>query len=713
MSRLARISLILAALAASTVARAHPVTVDGNPSEWLTRVPSVDNAGIVARTATGQGELIWRDAVSDTRTDIATPEVIADIVAFQVTGDATGLYFLVRRQAGQSFVGAPIQLQIAIDVDRVAGSGQDFFTGFADTKVANGARWEFLVQTLFGSAGQAQVIDASMSKVADATAVQGLGGDVEIGVAWAALGLAGPPASPLRLSIAAFRAQAADLTVDVGGAMISNALDAVTDYGNPAASAYPISWTELQDGVVDYSLDVWFNASGEVYSPLLIDRFLANSSGGGADEWYMIRNVSPLTIPLDGYKLGDEETPDQGEGMFSFPPGASLLPGGTYVVARNGSSYQATFGAPPDAELPPGGTTAPDMVAFTAWTNGAVGAMQLANAGDELLLLGPSNTILDVVTYGAGTYPGITPFTPAPAADEVLVRKAGVDTDSTASDFVNAGAQCLNDSQCAGGGACAACVLGACEPRPDGLACDDGNACTASDSCSGGTCVGGSAVVCDDSNPCTDDLCNPSTGCMFVNDDANSCSDSNACTTSDHCVSGACEGTYDFCDDGNACTADSCNPASGCVHAAITCDDGNRCTFDTCSTTMGCTYTPTPGVACGDGNACNGAELCDAAGSCLAGTPLACDDANPCTIDACDAATGCSSASVTDGTACTSTACSSATCKTGACTCEDPPPVDPGGCGCGQSGSGRTSPVLALLAAVMLRPGRRRRWIAP
>lgn len=34
-------------------AGAHPVTVDGNPGEWMTRLPNVDNVGILARNATG------------------------------------------------------------------------------------------------------------------------------------------------------------------------------------------------------------------------------------------------------------------------------------------------------------------------------------------------------------------------------------------------------------------------------------------------------------------------------------------------------------------------------------------------------------------------------------------------------------------------------------------------------------------------------------
>jgi hypothetical protein len=49
--------------------------------------------------------------------------------------------------------------------------------------------------------------------------------------------------------------------------------------------------------------------------------------------------------------------------------------------------------------------------------------------------------------------------------------------------------------------------------------------------------------VCNDSNPCTDDSCAPATGCVYVNDNTNSCSDGNLCTTGDVCLAGACIGT--------------------------------------------------------------------------------------------------------------------------------------------------------------------------
>jgi hypothetical protein len=54
-----------------------------------------------------------------------------------------------------------------------------------------------------------------------------------------------------------------------------------------------------------------------------------------------------------------------------------------------------------------------------------------------------------------------------------------------------------------------------------------------------------------------------------------------------------------------------------------------------------CVHTPTPGVACDDGDACTTSGTCDSAGVCIGGTAKSCDDGNPCTRDSCVPASGC------------------------------------------------------------------------
>jgi hypothetical protein len=69
------------------------------------------------------------------------------------------------------------------------------------------------------------------------------------------------------------------------------------------------------------------------------------------------------------------------------------------------------------------------------------------------------------------------------------------------------------------------------------------------------------------------------------------------------------------------------------------CDDANACTIDRCDAASGrCVFDPLPeGTQCdSDGDACNGIDRCDASGACIAGQPRDIDDGNPCTEDTCD-----------------------------------------------------------------------------
>ncbi|MFC1827796.1 Kazal-type serine protease inhibitor domain-containing protein [Thermodesulfobacteriota bacterium] len=75
----------------------------------------------------------------------------------------------------------------------------------------------------------------------------------------------------------------------------------------------------------------------------------------------------------------------------------------------------------------------------------------------------------------------------------------------------------------------------------DGTACDDGDACTAADTCSAGVCIGGAPLDCDDANSCTTDSCDAGIGCIQTNNTA-ACDDGDACTAADTCSAGVCIG---------------------------------------------------------------------------------------------------------------------------------------------------------------------------
>ena len=192
--------------------------------------------------------------------------------------------------------------------------------------------------------------------------------------------------------------------------------------------------------------------------------------------------------------------------------------------------------------------------------------------------------------------------------------------------------------------------------------CDDGNACTTSDICLGGTCQGQGVRDCSDGNVCTNDLCDPTTGCYHTNNQTR-CNDGNACTSNDRCGGGACQpGTPVVCSDGDLCTTDTCNPATGCVFTDISasCNDNNPCTADSCIPATGCAHTNNA-AACSDGNACTSGDTCSG-GTCQPGQPVSCNDNDVCTSDSCSPATGCVFTNVTavlcnDNNVCTDDQC--------------------------------------------------------
>ncbi len=115
-----------------------------------------------------------------------------------------------------------------------------------------------------------------------------------------------------------------------------------------------------------------------------------------------------------------------------------------------------------------------------------------------------------------------------------------------------------------------------CDAVIDSFPCDDADACTEGDACIAGACSG-QPVVCDDSNSCTADSCLPLSGCQFLPETGTDCEDGNACTTNDLCQNGLCAaGPPMVCNDSNQCTDDSCDPDEGCLSSPT--EAGTPCT---------------------------------------------------------------------------------------------------------------------------------------
>ncbi len=168
---------------------------------------------------------------------------------------------------------------------------------------------------------------------------------------------------------------------------------------------------------------------------------------------------------------------------------------------------------------------------------------------------------------------------------------------------------------------------GACKivKKSKGTPCDaDKSVCTKGDFCGAdGVCTPGDKLACDDSNTCSDDSCDPVTGCKSVFNTAPCDADGNACTVNDKCTSGKCAaGPAKKCDDSEACTKNTCDKKNGaCLTQNLpgACDDNNVCTkSDQCG------KNPKTGKY-----------------TCIGGAADKCNDNNLCTKDICVAGKGC------------------------------------------------------------------------
>ena len=149
-----------------------------------------------------------------------------------------------------------------------------------------------------------------------------------------------------------------------------------------------------------------------------------------------------------------------------------------------------------------------------------------------------------------------------------------------------------------------------------------------------------SGASCDDGNPCTDDLCDATLGCLHA-PNSTACNDANACTTTDVCAAGGCIGgpPASGC---TSCAAAATIPASGGTFVGVTTGSSTlagSCASTTASPERVYRWTPaSSGVArvetCGSATtfdtviylgqgACSGAELTcnDDTVSCSTGEP--------------------------------------------------------------------------------------------
>jgi hypothetical protein len=161
---------------------------------------------------------------------------------------------------------------------------------------------------------------------------------------------------------------------------------------------------------------------------LLISEVIYDPDGaepGG--EWIEIYNAGGSPVDLSAYKIGDEETLGELEGMYSFPAGAVIAPLQALVVAVDAGIYFRLYGLIPDFELRGPDPDVPDMVRYTAWAGGGI---ELVNTGDEVLILDGGDQVIDALSWGSCAF-AFDPSAPKVSGGHSLERfPPEVDTDT-------------------------------------------------------------------------------------------------------------------------------------------------------------------------------------------------------------------------------------------------------------------------------------------
>ncbi len=276
MGRMSKVALLLVAVMVFSpvgYVLAHSITVDGSPTDW--KADTTNQSYNTWELYTNVGEYVWKDNVSDYRTDNGNVAGWCDLKEFRVTSDSNYVYFLVTfyNLSGIKYIGTNGGTFVDIAINDGTGTGT-YFAGNMDTQTYNsttgtGMKWKYqVVINIAASNYTGKNINTTIVKpdtnwgalfyiVNDSWKFQQPAG------ALAAVSLPNN-AIEIRLPRSMFANDGNNLefelvtangwstyssnsggTWDIGGSSISNVVDAMTNVsGN--------TWNEVKDGVVDY-----------------------------------------------------------------------------------------------------------------------------------------------------------------------------------------------------------------------------------------------------------------------------------------------------------------------------------------------------------------------------------------------------------------------------------------------------------------------------
>ncbi len=153
----------------------------------------------------------------------------------------------------------------------------------------------------------------------------------------------------------------------------------------------------------------------------LISEILYDPNGPDDAEFIEIVNPTPDTLDLSNWMIADAVLPDDFEDARRFPAGTLLAPRDTLVIATSADSFESDFGFLPDFEIVDSLAHIPEMLDDPLWGDPAA-LLQMGNEGDEILLRSPGGLVIDVISYGAGFYPGVGACTLVEAPGYALER---------------------------------------------------------------------------------------------------------------------------------------------------------------------------------------------------------------------------------------------------------------------------------------------------